>query len=723
MILPQSQIKKVLSSPDNIDYLKNLLKNKTCSNRTAVAFHVCKHFGFYDARNQPQDSSCLQALRTLEAAGHFVLPKHVKPRAKTPSLKRIEEPVVPPTEVPKIVGEIQDLEVILVTDKSQKQIWNALMTREHPLGAGTFIGRQLYYLIRSANGWLGGFGFASCALNLEARDEWIGWNFEQRQKYLSSVIGMNRFLIRPCVNCHNLASKAMSMCLLRLTSDFEERYGYKPLLVESFVDDSQYIGTCYRASNWIEVGKTKGRGRQDSLNQAKLSIKTIFMYPLCDDFRTQLQLPPDASQEILSPTGGLESDVWAQNEFGEAPLGDERLSKRLVKMAEDKAKIPERTFSGISKGDWSAVKAAYRFIDQPDDSAVTMANILVPHQNRTTRRMMGQKVVLCIQDGCDLNFNNLNQCEGLGELATNQTGAKTRGLHLHSTLAFTTSGLPLGVFNAECSAPQINKIEDPRSNYDIPIEEKKTFAWVKHFRELVKVSKDMPQTRLISICDREADFFELFDEQRNNPSVDLLVRAKQDRKVSQESERLFSLAQKAPILSVISIAIPRESARAKKSKQKAHPERPARTAILTVRSKRVLINPPQGYCKNTTPIEITVLYAREENPEPDVEPLEWILLTTILIDSAEDAEQYLRWYCLRWRIEDYHRVLKSGCGTEDMQYDTAERISRALAINLVVAWRITLMTRLSREKPNLPAEVLFSDIEIRTLTAYSKKKI
>src|SRR5204862_2386155 len=117
--------------------------------------------------------------------------------------------------------------------------------------------------ISSKHGWLGGLGFASAALQLEDRDKWIGWKSDHRQKYLHYVINMNRFLIRPNVHCQNLASKILSMSLLRLPEDFHSRYGYRPLLVESFVDDSRHLGTCYRAANWVEIGKTKGRGRQD----------------------------------------------------------------------------------------------------------------------------------------------------------------------------------------------------------------------------------------------------------------------------------------------------------------------------------------------------------------------------------------------------------------------------------------------------------------------------
>ena len=134
-------------------------------------------------------------------------------------------------------------------------------------------------------------------------------------------------------------------------------------------------------------------------------------------------LSPNACLGALDPVDGLEAMHWAENEFGGAPLGDARLSKRLVNVAAAKAEAPDRAFSGVAKGDWVAVKAYYRMIDQPVASTVNLSNILAPHRKRTVRRMIGQKTVLCLQGGSDLNYTNLDQCEGLGEIGANQTGA------------------------------------------------------------------------------------------------------------------------------------------------------------------------------------------------------------------------------------------------------------------------------------------------------------
>ena len=717
----QNQIKGTLSTPANTEYIRCLLENEDILHRTDLATRVCKQFGFYDARGQIQISGCVKALRQLEKAGHIILPCVERKEQARKSPRRLPEAVVLPVDVPKEVGDVQDLRLVLVCTDEERRIWNELMLTEHPLKTCTLVGRQLRYLINSRHGWLGGFGFSAAALQLEARDQWIGWDKEQRQTHLHRVIGMSRFLIRPSVNCHNLASKVLSMSVARLAVDFEQRYHYTPYLIESFVDLEHYSGTSYQAANWTGIGQTKGRGRQDRFTQSALSRKAIYVYPLNKAFRQQLGLSPRVGSGALDLSEGLDAGQWAEQEFGGAQLGDSRLSRRLVASADTKARAPSRAFCGAARGDQAAMKGYYRMIEQPDTSAVTMSSILAPHRQQTARRMMAQKTVLCLQDGSELNYTNLDSCTGLGELKANQTGAKTYGLNLHSTLAVTSNGLPLGVLKAQCLAPKPKSADDKRKPSQIPIEEKKTFVWIEHHRDLVALAGTMPQTRLVDVCDREADFFELFDEQRNNPCVDVLIRAQHNRKLKEAPFKLFAAVRQTPVEGHIQVPIPKQSARTKKSKQKARAVRPKRLADLTLRYRQIEL-PAPGHYTDRPPVTVNLIHAVEENPPANTDAVEWFLLTTVAINSATDIEQCLRWYTLRWRIEDWHRVLKSGCSIDKLMHETAERLRRAIAINLVIGWRIMLMTLLGRETPDLPAEVLFSDIEIRTLRAYAKKK-
>ena len=179
----QNQIKRTLSKPEVIEYIRQLLEERDFASRSELADFLCGQLGFQDPRGQRQMGGCLKALRELEAKGKFQLPP---PRVENgekggPRPRRLAEPVAEPQAVPGEVGEIGGLELILVEQESQMRIWNELMIREHPQGAGPLVGRQIRYLVGSAHGWLGAFGFAAPALQLEERDRWIGWTAEQRR--------------------------------------------------------------------------------------------------------------------------------------------------------------------------------------------------------------------------------------------------------------------------------------------------------------------------------------------------------------------------------------------------------------------------------------------------------------------------------------------------------------------------------------------------------------
>lgn len=718
-MVPGRQIQRRLARPDAVERVRQLVEVRPGMHRTELAERLCDGFGFVDARGRRQRAGCLKALRVLACRGLFVLPA---PRTKTgpPRPRRLGREVAAPEGVPKSAGEVRGLELVVVESEEGMRLWNELFIREHPRGAGPLVGRQLRYLIGSEHGWLGGLAFASAALQLGARDRWIGWDVEARRAHLDRVVGLSRFLIRPPVRCQNLASRVLGMAMERLPEDFEGRYGYRPWLVETFVDASGYRGTCFQAANWIRIGSSRGRGRQDRRRRRAETVKDIYVYELEEDFRTRLGLAAHSGLGPLPVDAGLESGVWAEGEFGGAPLGDRRLSERLVRSAMMQAENPMRAFSGVARGDRAAVKGHYRFIDHPDESALTMENILAPHRERTVRRMKARKTVLCVQDGTDLDFNSLADCEGLGVIGTNQTGAQSRGLHLHSTMAVGTDGLPLGVLRTQCWAPRSRPEEDTRAAARIPIEEKETYCWILGMRDSRNVAAGMPHTRVVSVMDREADLFELFDEWRQDPSIELLVRAKHDRCLT-GGEKLFETVRASEPRLRLQILMGRQSARPKRSKQKARPKRTERVAECALRYERIEIQPP-SYHSDKKPIALWIVHVVEENPPAGVKPVEWFLLTTVEIASPEQAERCLEWYCLRWRIEDWHRVLKSGCQAEELQHKTAERLKRAIAMHAVIAWRIMLMTLLGRETPDLPAEVLFSDIEIKVLTAFARTR-
>ena len=721
----QNQVSRILR--DNLARLRDVLDgavSQGVGSLGQVADRVCEAFDFRDGRGRWQRASCCRALADLQAAGEVSLPAGQPARGGGGRARVLEHPVASAVDVPGTVGAVVDLTLALVETDEQRQVWNTLMACEHPRGAGPFVGPQLRYLVGSAHGWLGGVGFAASARRLRSRDAWVGWDDAGRRAHLHRVLGLCRLLVRPGIVCRNLASHVLGRVVRAVGDDCERLYGYRPWLLETFVDETDQTGASVRAANWVRVGETSGRGRQDRTHAASETRKAVYMYVLEPAWRDTLEAPAPGVVP-LGVGAGLDAASWAGHEFGGARLGDARLSARLVLSARQMGESPMRAMPGAANGTRALVKGHYRLIDQPAESAVTVDNILAPHRERTLRRMRTHETVLCIQDGTRLNFTRRSQTEGLGVIGSNQTGAVARGLDLQTTLAVNPDGVALGVLRAAFDAPEpANPEEKGRSK---PREERKSFRWVEGLHDCAAAAERLgEQTRVVCTMDREADFLDLFIERRAHaPQVDLLVRAKVDRVVGQKKtpdghtvpRRLFDEMRNAPVRGTALVEVRRLSARVKASKQPPKDGRAARVAELTLRYRQVALA-----CPGAEPVELFVVHAREQQPPAEVKPLEWFVLTTLPVTSADDATRILGWYALRWRIEEYFRVLKSGCKVEQLQHHTAERLERAMAIKMVVGWRIQLMVQLGRETPDLPGELLSSDSELRVLATFARSR-
>ena len=409
-------------------------------------------------------------------------------------------------------------------------------------------------------------------------------------------------------------------------------------------------------------------------------------------------------------------------------MGDKRLSARLVRSAELLASCPGHVFT--SAPDPAAVKGYYRLIDHPDESQVTPEHIVAPHRARTIERMRAHDTVLCIQDGTDLNFATRPGCEGLSIIGRNQTSAKTLGLHLHLTLAVSGAGLPLGVLRCGFDEPapsEATSEQDSGSGDEAPCSPTdtepdddsahKTRRWLDGLHDVAEAACELPRkTRVISVMDREADFFELFDAQRRLGRVDVLVRAKHNRRLGQGLPKLFDALRNAPADGHVEIDIARVSARPKTSRKQARIARTARIARAEVRYRALTV---PSTIEGLAPVTLWAVHVRETAPPEGEKALEWFLLTSVRVESIEAALETIEHYLRRWRVEDFFRVLKSGCRAEHLGFHSAERIERALTIQAIIAWRLMLMTLLGREVPECDAELLFSDIELRFLADYA----
>jgi hypothetical protein len=337
-----------------------------------------------------------------------------------------------------------------------------------------------------------------------------------------------------------------------------------------------------------------------------------------------------------------------------------------------------------------------------------MDKILEQHYKTTLNRLRNESVVLAVQDTTCLNYTTHPATQNLGPIGYRPDGGI--GLFVHDTMAFNGDGTPLGLLDVQCWARDVEDFGKKKRRHKLPIEQKESYKWLKSYHKVAKAQKRCPDTTFVSVGDREADIYELFELALKEPSgPKLLVRANHDRILGQGQGYLWDKVHGQEISGIQELRVPRRS------------NCPVRVARLGVRFAEINLHPPQNK-QDLQPLTIWAVLAQELDPPDDTEPIEWMLLTTCHIKSFDDAIEKLRWYAIRWGIEVYHRTLKSGCKIEDRQLGHADRIETCLAIDMVVAWRIFYLTKLGRETPDVLCTVFFEDAEWKALTAYVTKK-
>jgi len=712
-------IQERLTSDDAVALVKEWLKQNRGKNRQALARYLCEALNLKDARGKLRIGGTVKALRVMEARGYWRLPKAQNANSHSGRWRprRLGRPVAVPKEVPARAEQVQGLKLVEVTPAEEELFltWNELIEGEHPLHESRMVGRQLRYLIGSEHGWLGAVGFGSCALRLADRDAWIGWDEPRRRQFQDRVLDMRRFLIRPSVRCENLASRVLSLVTEQVGADFQRRYGFEPWLLESFVNTEAYEGTCYQAANWLCVGESLGRGRNGPV-EPTVPCKDIYVYELNRRWRQHMGIVPKSEQITpLSVEESLRNAQWVEAEFGAAQLGHRDATQRLVRIAQAKAQNPSAPYTECFAGDRHELKAYYRFINKKHER-MTPAGILSGHRQETIRRIKKHRRVLAVRDTTDLDFSQRLHCNDLGDIGKNQTGAVSQGLKMHSLLPLTESGLPLGVLGTNIYASHFDSEEKAQ---DRPIQEKESYRWLRDIDALIEVSEWAPDTELIAVGDRESDLFELFDYRRRKARhIHLLVRARYDRCLQDEPLKLFAHLEALPVMAEATIRVPRQREKKGKPSQPGRIGLPARQAKVQLRWDRVTISAPKTtQTRHMLPVELWALLLTEIDPPAGAKPLRWVLLTTVPIQSRKQALRCLRWYTRRWRIEEWHRVLKSGCRIEAHQHQSAAKLACAIAIDTVMAWRVMLLTLLGREAPDLRCDLIFEPWECRLLEA------
>lgn len=395
----------------------------------------------------------------------------------------------------------------------------------------------------------------------------------------------------------------------------------------------------------------------------------------------------------------MSNEEWAAEEFAEIDLKDERLNRRCEELAKALGKQPSAPLNQASE-DWADTKAAYRFFN---NQKVEPEKITEAHCQRTLERMKAYELVLAVQDTTFFNYTHHPKTEGLGEIGSKRHSQ--RGFGMHSTLAVAPSGTPLGLLTqAFFTRPIGDPAHTPTEAHKLPIEEKESYRWVEAFEQVLALGPT--DTEVVTVCDREADIYEMFVvAQEQNAS--LLVRAKVDRRLNEQEEnfKLWQKLERQPKTGELTVQIT------------GNQKRKERQATVSIQFTQVKLKIPKRPNKKKLPsVTLNAIRVYEKNPPADVdEPIEWLLLTNTPIGDFDDAVRVVGWYCCRWQIEIFHKIIKSGCTVEDCRLETIERLQNYIALMSVVAWRLHWLTFLSRANPDLPCTVALSTVEWQAL--------
>ena len=690
-----------------IERIKTTVRENAQVTRSGLSRKVCQWLDWRSVNGKLREIDARKALLELERSGLIKLPAA---RVQPPQLRREHKaPPLAKVQIESTLDELGEISLVAVGAKERplSRLWNRLLETHHPLGSGPLCGAQQRYLIQSEHaGWLGGLAFSAAAWHLKERDTWIGWSPRTRQANLQKGVANSRFLLLPHVRVPHLASHVLGLAARTLVTDWQRRYGYAPVLLESFVDENDYAGTCYRAANWQRVGQTAGRGRQDRYHACAAGRKAIYLLALDKNWRRALCA--GASRPLRLAPAQQEED-WAEYEFGRVQVADGRLRERLLTLARDFYAQPLAPIPQACGGSSAKTKAAYRFLSNPN---VDLDTLLEPHIAATAKRMQAHPIVLSVQDTTSLNYQAHRATQGLGPINTHTDG--TQGLRLHDTLAYTPDGVPLGILDAECWARDA-RATDTQSNTRRRrgVEETEALRWISSYLQTARLQALLPETRVVSVADREADIYELFEKAQQTPAgPDLLIRANRSR------VRRVEAADDIPLLWAHVAAQPQAGAMALHIPGKGG--RKARTADLTIRHARVRLQPPRGHPGEA--ITLWAVHALESAPPESIDPVEWLLLTTVAVEDFGQACARLSWYAVRWSIEIFHRTLKSGCRIEDRRLADAGNLQACLALDMVVAWRVLYLTHLGRQTPDLPCSLFFEEEEWKALSAYHHKQ-
>jgi hypothetical protein len=407
---------------------------------------------------------------------------------------------------------------------------------------------------------------------------------------------------------------------------------------------------------------------------------------------------------------------WVLEEMVNADLRDKRLNDRLRILLSQLAARPTASIPAACGGN-AETQAAYRFFD---NDKVDFDGVLQPHIDGTRLRIAAQPVVLLVPDTTEVDLTRPEQqVQGAGPL----DGGARRGVFLHEMHAFTPDGTPLGTVQA---IPWARDDDQPTSSSQTrgqraatPIEQKESFRWLLSMQQAREEAGHCPGTQIVVVADSEADIFEVLAEGMDEPrTADWIVRCCQDRALVDDLEEdqaaldyLREEVLAAPVRYRKTITARGRAAKVACEDRTRRQPRQTREAIVEVRAARVTLRAPQRPAGQLPDVTVQAVLVTEVDPPAADVAVEWLLITSLPIDTDDQVRLIIQYYCVRWMVEVFFRVLKSGCRVEARRFERTDRLLPCLAVYLVVAWRTLYVCRLGRSCPEISCEAVFEPAE------------
>lgn len=411
--------------------------------------------------------------------------------------------------------------------------------------------------------------------------------------------------------------------------------------------------------------------------------------------------------------------VLISDELMGAYFNDARLSKRVVAIGDMVADQSTKSLPAASKGGRAELVGAYRFFN---NTKVNPEDILAPHYRQTLDRIRccEAELVVIAQDTSEVDLTRRDsQVDGAGKLG----GESKSGMFLHPLVAFTDTNVPLGAVGQanfiRAEIDKSSKADKSKKRKALPIEEKESFRWLKGVRQARAAAQQCLEKTCVIVQDSESDISQVLAEDRsleNGKELHIIVRSGQARSTSEGA--LYESLKAEPAAFQQTISVSARKAKVACTKHKREQTREARTTEVEVKAKTITLTP-----KGCKPLVYNAVLVDEIDPPADVEPIRWILITSLPITSIKQIRKIIAAYCTRWQIEIFFRTLKSGCHIERRQFRRIEPIENAIALYMVIAWRVMYLCMLGRNCPDISCETIFEPCEWKAVYTVLKKEI